>query len=430
FIIIHKATSNLTTNISSTISLHWNDTIFINITLRDIFNNEPILNANNNLTGNLTIFGFNSKYLTEVGNGVYIFKLYMNKSEIPELTHSGLWKLNISLIHNNYTYSETILSFILISHTEIITYNRTFQISLREYTYENEILKIWIRYLDSDFNMNITNTSSVIWTNWTKNVNITFDSLQNLYLLEFDTIGINAGKYKINISISATNYDPAWSIINITIWTKNTTKLYFLIVPPSTIDAGETFTIKIQLNQTDVVPEVPLKGQVIKLYVNGEFLDQQITDENGTVEFKDIIAFERYSKTGMILTIVFEGNYTKLQYTITSEKITVRSGGIIENYWWVFLIIIIVVGIVVVSGYIIKKYREKEQIEMKKVMTSFNDVINIQYLIVIHKGMGADIFQYSMGVEVDPTLLAGFIQAVKQFSSELTRKEEGKGGAV
>ncbi|MHA1252708.1 MAG: hypothetical protein ACTSRP_22160, partial [Candidatus Helarchaeota archaeon] len=400
FIIIHKATSNLTTNISSTISLHWNDTIFINITLRDIFNNEPILNANNNLTGNLTIFGFNSKYLTEVGNGVYIFKLYMNKSEIPELTHSGLWKLNISLIHNNYTYSETILSFILISHTEIITYNRTFQISLREYTYENEILKIWIRYLDSDFNMNITNTSSVIWTNWTKNVNITFDSLQNLYLL------------------------------NITIWTKNTTKLYFLIVPPSTIDAGETFTIKIQLNQTDVVPEVPLKGQVIKLYVNGEFLDQQITDENGTVEFKDIIAFERYSKTGMILTIVFEGNYTKLQYTITSEKITVRSGGIIENYWWVFLIIIIVVGIVVVSGYIIKKYREKEQIEMKKVMTSFNDVINIQYLIVIHKGMGADIFQYSMGVEVDPTLLAGFIQAVKQFSSELTRKEEGKGGAV
>jgi len=425
YIIINKATSQITSNISSTIYLHWNDTIYINLRVIDISNSLPIINSDNNLTGNLTIFGKGSKYLTNHYDGNYTFKLFMNISEISELTRAGSWKLNFTLDQNNYTSSSILIDFELISHTSITGYNRSYSISNHEYTYENETLIIWVKYIDTDFNRNITNAEGGINTNWSLNIiNITYNVLMGLYKIEFNTTGIGPNRYAINISISRVYYDRSNIIIKSVIWSKNLTKLYFILSPPASIDAGSIFNIKVQLNQTDTTPETPLKGELIKLYINGVFISQNITDANGTVEFKGIIAFEKYSKTGMLLTIEYVGNYSKLQFTLKSNLINVKTGGVIENYWWVFLIIGIVAGIIAITGYVVNRQSKKKQSKLQKVVTSFTDVTNIQYLIVIHKEMGADIFQYSMGVDVDPTLLAGFIQAVKQFSMELTKEEE------
>ncbi|GAG43203.1 unnamed protein product [marine sediment metagenome] len=43
---------------------------------------------------------------------------------------------------------------------------------------------------------------------------------------------------------------------------------------------------------------------------------------------------------------------------------------------------------------------------------------------MIHKGTGVDIFDYKIQERLDPTLLAGFIQAVKEFGKELYKEEE------
>jgi len=43
---------------------------------------------------------------------------------------------------------------------------------------------------------------------------------------------------------------------------------------------------------------------------------------------------------------------------------------------------------------------------------------------VIHKGTGTDIFDYRIQERLDPTLLAGFIQAVKDFGKQIDQGEQ------
>ena len=85
--------------------------------------------------------------------------------------------------------------------------------------------------------------------------------------------------------------------------------------------------------------------------------------------------------------------------------------------------VFLLIGVLAVVGVLGVRQRRKSkiarEIKRKEILTSFQDVTSILHLVVIHKYTGADIFDYKVQERLDPTLLAGFIQAVKEFGKEL-----------
>ncbi len=96
------------------------------------------------------------------------------------------------------------------------------------------------------------------------------------------------------------------------------------------------------------------------------------------------------------------------------------------------IILFIVIGavgvaaIAIVAGVGARRRKVKIEAEKKKTISSVADVANIRHILVIHKGTGIDIFNYEVEKGLDPTLISGFIQAVKGFGSELSRKAKEK----
>ncbi|NVM03437.1 MAG: hypothetical protein HWN67_13995, partial [Candidatus Helarchaeota archaeon] len=98
------------------------------------------------------------------------------------------------------------------------------------------------------------------------------------------------------------------------------------------------------------------------------------------------------------------------------------------------IILFIVIGAVGVAAIAItvgvgaRRRKVKIEAEKKKTISSVADVANIRHILVIHKGTGIDIFNYEVEKGLDPTLISGFIQAVKGFGSEISRKAKEKKG--
>ncbi len=84
---------------------------------------------------------------------------------------------------------------------------------------------------------------------------------------------------------------------------------------------------------------------------------------------------------------------------------------------------LIIVGGVVIgfSGYItVKKIESKHRDKMKLFLEKCNDVLNLQYIIVLDPKTGIDLYAQSFEKkEIEPTLIAGFLQAIHNFGVEV-----------
>jgi hypothetical protein len=82
------------------------------------------------------------------------------------------------------------------------------------------------------------------------------------------------------------------------------------------------------------------------------------------------------------------------------------------------LIISVAVGISSYVGY--KKFRKIHESKMKNILNQCLDVMNLEYVIVLHVKSGIDIFSLSFGEkEVDATLISGFLHAIQNFGTEV-----------
>ncbi|MHA2051674.1 MAG: hypothetical protein ACW986_18845 [Promethearchaeota archaeon] len=98
--------------------------------------------------------------------------------------------------------------------------------------------------------------------------------------------------------------------------------------------------------------------------------------------------------------------------------------------------LILTVGLVVVGGtaiggtsYVkIKKKHSKRVNQQKLIMEKCSEIMDIEYIIVLHKKSGIDVYSEAFGEKkVEPTLISGFLQAIQNFGSEvLGRAKESK----
>ncbi|MFX1232921.1 MAG: zinc-ribbon domain-containing protein [Promethearchaeota archaeon] len=97
--------------------------------------------------------------------------------------------------------------------------------------------------------------------------------------------------------------------------------------------------------------------------------------------------------------------------------------------------LLIIIGSIIIGGvaigyssYVVFKKREsRKRDKLQTFIEQYNDVMNLKYIIVLHSKTGIDLHSQSFEEkELDPTLISGFLQAVRAFGSEISADRESK----
>jgi len=411
--------------------VYWGETFFVNVSYHR--SDDSLITGTATAIGNWTIPGTQYRSLT---NGFYIFEVPLNGSNLnPPITHAGLWGLNFTVNSTNYatafedfTVNITTLTHLNASDSAGKSYNNTL-------TYEGEFANITIYYNDTIFDQQLA--TYTIMSNWSVISNYLTDFTGSGYCnISLNTTGIAPGDYSVTINASALNYQFQEIIVNITIKEKyNVTIINFDDTIEGSYVPGDSVDIIIRiLNGSN-----PIVGFVVNITINASTpINLQFsTNASGYITYQYSVRSEDVG-SALNITIIFpeafEYNSNSTSYIITIEQAKREQlfppllGGKGLDPIILFIVIgAVAVGIIAVVAVVgAKKRKEKIELEKKKTISSVTDVANIRHILVIHKGTGIDIFNYAVEKGLDPTLISGFIQAVKGFGKELSRKATGE----
>ena len=85
------------------------------------------------------------------------------------------------------------------------------------------------------------------------------------------------------------------------------------------------------------------------------------------------------------------------------------------------LIIIFAIAGSLTSYQMIKRLKRKRDLQMQKLRNKVIDSLNLNYIMISENASGLNVFeQYFGGKEIDPTLISGFLAAIRSFGIELT----------
>jgi len=245
---------------------------------------------------------------------------------------------------------------------------------------------------------------------------------------------LNPGTYEVKIEMNASDYTPVETSINITVLKRENSSLEFL-------NNFKDFYVWDDLIEIEVIlksGENPLANesiifQIIEISENGDFLViniPTITDNNGYAIVQYIIG----KGDSIEIKVFFDGTIKNRNSSISITNIDVRSTT--EQFISEFLLFIPFIAgfLLVITSYIIvksSKKKKRKQIWHEKT-NKFSDILNIEYLIVIHKLSGlALITKEFRQIKLDGTLISGFLQAITQFKYGLkpgAKLEESTGG--
>lgn len=245
---------------------------------------------------------------------------------------------------------------------------------------------------------------------------------------------LNPGIYEVKIEMNASDYTPVETSINITVLKRENSSLEFL-------NNLKDFYVWDDLIELEVIlksGENPLANesiifQIIEVSENGDLLViniPTITDNNGSAIVHHIIG----SVNSLEIKVLFDGTINNRNSSINITNIDVRSTT--EQFISEFLLLIPFIAgfLLIITSYILVNYsrkKKRKQIWHEKT-NKFSDILNIEYLIVIHKLSGLALITKEFGqIKLDGTLVSGFLQAITQFKYGLTsgaKLEESTGG--
>ena len=237
------------------------------------------------------------------------------------------------------------------------------------------------------------------------------------YTWIFDSSSRPAGLWDFILSVEKPNYINHTQSLEL--YAKYNTSLSWILPPPDSIRPGDELTVSVNLTSLGA----PVAGQNVTFIINtniGPDPYNVTTLANGSAML--VGYFITSETTTLSIQVSFYGNVTIFPSTI-SQSVQVKTGGWLEEYWWVLVIVALVAVVGTAAVRARRKQKIAKEIAKKEIITSFQDVTKILHLVVIHKGTGTDIFDYKIQERLDPTLLAGFIQAVKDFGGELDQEE-------
>ncbi|MFX1553754.1 MAG: hypothetical protein ACFFBV_07480 [Promethearchaeota archaeon] len=217
----------------------------------------------------------------------------------------------------------------------------------------------------------------------------------------------------------------------------------FLIIPNNFLENNTEWEIRANSPNIDLninFPQNELKtGQELAFSLSSTALPGNYTfkfyDPNGIEKYqiKKVIPLDDNIFTYTIPSNAIEGNY--LAYVFwnnetdagaQSHVISIVAGGDLSPP--IDFALILTIGLVIVggvgtgyAGYIItKKVKSKHRDTLNLILESCNDVMNLEYVIILDPKTGIDLYSQPFEKkELDPTLIAGFLQAIHNFGVEV-----------
>ena len=293
------------------------------------------------------------------------------------------------------------------------------------------------------------------------------ENLDNIW-----TLNLNLDRFGYNYSIKY-NYPNNWKCISVFNGTMNITSSPeivkdgdFLYIFNDIITQNAKWTIIANSTNYDIslnVPEPPVFNAGEKL---GFFVQSPVKKGNYTFVLIDRIGIIEFEQTKTITsTDSFSFNYTlpsdassgewmgyvfwnnesdaglktqifQISGSSTSPILTNGDsnddGGAEESVgihpiliFAIFLIAGISSAVSITSYISAKRYRKIQEDRRQKVHNKFNDIINLNYIIIIDKKSGLNIYeQFFTGEVIDTTLIVGFLDAIRVFGIELTGANE------
>ena len=85
------------------------------------------------------------------------------------------------------------------------------------------------------------------------------------------------------------------------------------------------------------------------------------------------------------------------------------------------IIIIVAIAGSLTSYQMVKRLKRKRDLQMQKLHNKVMDSLNLNYIMISENSSGLNVFeQFFGGIEIDPTLISGFLSAIRSFGIELT----------
>ncbi|TFG25377.1 MAG: hypothetical protein EU532_11750 [Promethearchaeota archaeon] len=124
-------------------------------------------------------------------------------------------------------------------------------------------------------------------------------------------------------------------------------------------------------------------------------------------------------------------------FTVSAVPITAENGednsrtpiNVAElDLFIIYIVLAISTGLVILSVgslKVLKKYKLKNEALKQKKFNQYKDLLNLNSLIVISKKSGVNVYEKIFsGKKIDPTLISGFLEAIRGFGIELTDAED------
>jgi len=263
---------------------------------------------------------------------------------------------------------------------------------------------------------NATNSSMISNT-------LSYDHNTNTFKGSLNISGLELGEYMITIYVSRKNYENATKTFIIIIRSKFDVNAS-LINPPDVATAGSSFILNVKIEYFDndsiwtFLSNVNVRCIVL---INGidELEYSNSTNSNGIVSYTIILPLNAQNIT---INILITSTYNTVEKTKEFSSIMVNPPPVIPI--GIILIVLIISAVVAVGAIsykvIVVPRRKRKREAIMEVATAFDDAINLEQLLVLHKGSGTCIFFKSFGGEtIDPDLISGFLSAVQSFGKEI-----------
>jgi hypothetical protein len=231
--------------------------------------------------------------------------------------------------------------------------------------------------------------------------------------------------YKINITATAENCSSASVSIDLNIKAKTKTKIIINQNYPVPTEILEGQSVMLSVFLVNKSNDLGMANETIKFSFGGKIQNRIAeTDSNGMA----LIEFGIPSGISTLdVVIEYEGsvesNITRYESPITINIISTMEfiGGILL---WIILVVAAIVSVIIIYKYAVVNPRKARRTKkLQKIANKFKDIANLQFLMVIHRGMGMPVFNFPISEsEFDPELVGGFFTAIGAFEGEITKK--------
>ncbi|MBN2156653.1 MAG: hypothetical protein JW776_11485 [Candidatus Lokiarchaeota archaeon] len=231
--------------------------------------------------------------------------------------------------------------------------------------------------------------------------------------------GLNVGSGNITLTIGKKNYENATITFNVT-FLEPIAIIISSIILPSVFTQTNATVVKFRVTYMNGTLQ-PLVGALIRLSSNRtDFVAlTNTTDANGYVEFTVTVPSGRYNAMTFIVT--YEGGAYGIGSGTQSYSVSVERARTISE--WILYGVLIAVGlslaVVAIQQGIVKPRKKKYRELLYNTVAVFEDAINLQHVLVIHKNTGTCVFFKTFGIlDIDPDLISGFLSAAQSFVRE------------